>query len=497
MRGCGVEAVQDSQGQEILTVSEIGSKVRELLTGTTSLKGIRVRGEISDYYKGPNYHLFDLKEEEAKLSCIIWLTIKSITESEELKDGDKVVLEGNMSAYANKSVYQLAVQNYKKEGIGDLHKKYVDLKNKLEAEGLFSLKRKEALPTFPQKIGIVTSETAAALQDMLKSFDAWPGIEIIKEYSKVQGIAAAAELSQGIKKLDGKVDLIIVGRGGGSPDDLWAFNDENLARTIANSKTPIISAVGHTTDEVISDFVANVCASTPTAAANLIVGKMNELKQQFIFNSQKLHKSVEVHLYKLRQLIDNTNVYRRKSIETRIGRLKQLVDSTDVIRRKKDVLSGIALYRKDLNYTKERLDRANQNALRREKRNAFMRKIEVSSALLGFILLLAAAIVNLDSIIRLLLGLIGFLLIVISFMELKATRKVKYNGKSPGVIKMSTIEETVERLKQIVVNLESEDVPLEEALRLYEEGVKLSKLANEFLTKAETRIKQLSAMEKT
>ena len=491
-----MEVAQVSQDQEIFTVSEIGSKIRELLTSTPSLKGVRVRGEVSNYKK-KGYHYFTLKDEEATLRCVIWSHNQSIGESEELKDGDKVILEGDISSYAKSSVYQLEVHSYKKEGIGELYKKYVELKEKLSAEGLFAPERKNPIPAFPLKIGIVTSETGAALQDMLKHFYAWPGIEIIVEDSKVQGTAASTELSQGIKKLDGKVDLIIIGRGGGSVEDLWAFNDEALARNIADAKTPIISAVGHETDEVLSDFVADFRAPTPTAAANLIVGKMNELKQQFIFNSQKLHKSVEVHLYKLRQLIDNTNVYRRKSIETCIGRLKQLVDSTDVLRRKKDVLSGIALYRKDLNYTKEKLDRANQNALRREKRNAFMRKIEVSCALLGFILLLAAAIVNLDSIIRLLIGLIGFLLIVISFMELKATRKVKYNGKSPGVIKMSTIEETVERLKQIVVDLESEDVPLEEALRLYEEGVKLSKLANEFLTKAETKIKQLSAMEKT
>src|SRR5919198_5064189 len=258
--------------RRILTVTELTVKVRDLLE--SELFEIWVEGELSNCRVWNTGHLyFTLKDESSQLrgfmfrSTLRYLKFKPV-------DGTRVVARGRMSVYEPKGEYQLVVELLEPRGLGALQLAFEQLKTRLTAEGLFSAARKRPLPRFPRKIGIVTSPSGAALRDMLRVIGRRFGeIHIVVAPARVQGEGAAADVAQGIRELNalGGVDVIVIGRGGGSLEDLWAFNDEMLARTIAASKIPVISAVGHEVDFTIADFVADVRAATPSQAAELVV----------------------------------------------------------------------------------------------------------------------------------------------------------------------------------------------------------------------------------
>ena len=263
-----------------MTVSELNEYTRRLLASDPLLRNIEVSGEISGYkhhYSGHRY--FTLKDANARVQCVMFRQDAMGLEFEPM-DGMKVTLCASASVFVRDGSYQLYVTAIRKSGLGDLYARFEQLKTKLMAEGLFDAARKREIPMFPRKIGIVTSETGAAIRDMIRvARRRDPYVGILVAPCSVQGTSAPSEIVKSIRRLNenGECDVLLVGRGGGSIEDLWAFNEEAVARAIAASKIPIISCVGHEVDFTIADFVADLRAPTPSAAAELAVPVRQEL----------------------------------------------------------------------------------------------------------------------------------------------------------------------------------------------------------------------------
>src|SRR5437667_2416362 len=261
-----------STGRAVLTVSELTRRLQEVLEDR--FPAVWVEGEISNFrLYGSGHAYFTLKDAEAQLRCVLFRN-RGRRIKFEPADGLHVMAFGSVEVYAQRGEYQLVVELLEPKGLGALQLAFEQLKERLGREGLFDPARKRQLPRFPRKIGIVTSPSGAALHDMLRVIGRRFGeIHVVVAPAKVQGDGAAQEIAQGVRELNalGGVDVIIVGRGGGSLEDLWAFNDEMLARTIVASKIPVISGVGHAVDYTIADFVADVRAATPSPAAARVV----------------------------------------------------------------------------------------------------------------------------------------------------------------------------------------------------------------------------------
>jgi exodeoxyribonuclease VII large subunit len=266
--------------ERVYTVAALIAEVNELLD--QGFSGVRVEGEVTNASTSGRGHIyFTLKDDDAALDCVMWAS-RSRRLKFELEDGLAVLALGSLTIYPQRGRFQMVVDDIQPQGVGALQLAFEQLKNKLEAEGLFAAERKQPLPALPNRIGIVTSATGAALQDMLKVLRRFPKLEVIVAPAMVQGDGAAAEIAAAVKRLDasGRVNVIIVGRGGGSLEDLWAFNEEVVARAIAASTVPVISGVGHEVDFTIADFVADIRATTPTQAAELVVGRLEEQERR-------------------------------------------------------------------------------------------------------------------------------------------------------------------------------------------------------------------------
>lgn len=264
---------------DIPTVTELTWHIKDMLEGEFS--GITVSGEVSQPSRSANGHVyFTLKDAQAQIACVMW---KSTADRLKLKleQGQQVNVSGDVQLYAPHGRYQIIVKSVEQAGEGALQQAFERLKAKLESEGLFDQDRKRDLPRFPQTIGIVTSENGAAFQDMRSTLEKrYPLAKVMLYHAAVQGVGAAAEIARGIVWFSqNKVaDVLIIGRGGGSLEDLWPFNEEVVARAIAACEIPVISAVGHETDFSISDFVADVRAATPTQAAVLVAPDVQDLR---------------------------------------------------------------------------------------------------------------------------------------------------------------------------------------------------------------------------
>ena len=267
-------------GIKPLKVSEVNNYIKRVVLNDLILSNINIEGEISNFkhhYSGHMY--FSLKDDKSKIRCVMFKG-DNANLNINLEDGMKIIATGYISIYEKDGDYQLYIKNIKKSGVGDLYKAFEELKRKLEMEGLFLESNKKSIPSIPRKIGVVTSSTGAAIRDIITTINRrFPLCKILLYPSLVQGSQAPKSICEGIKYLENRkdVDLIIIGRGGGSIEELFAFNDEHLARTIFSLETPIISAVGHETDFTIADFVADLRAATPTAAAELSVPELKGL----------------------------------------------------------------------------------------------------------------------------------------------------------------------------------------------------------------------------
>ena len=257
----------------IYSVGQVNRYVRNMFTQDYILKKIYVKGEVSNCKYHPSGHIyFSLKDETGLLSCVMFAGQRRGL-AFRMKDGDRVVVGGAVDVYERDGRYQMYAREITLEGAGALYEKFLALKAELEEMGMFAPEYKQPIPRFIQKLGVVTAPSGAAVQDIRNiSLRRNPYLQIILYPALVQGDGAADSIVQGIRMLDGAgVDTIIVGRGGGSIEDLWAFNEEKVARAIFECRTPIISAVGHETDFTIADFVADLRAPTPSAAAELVV----------------------------------------------------------------------------------------------------------------------------------------------------------------------------------------------------------------------------------
>ena len=297
---------------DAFSVSQVNEYIKMLLEGNGALRDIWVSGEISGAKLYSSGHLyFSLKDSDSVLSAVMFRG--SMTRMDfRPEDGMKVLVHGRVSSYVPRGQYQLIADHMIPEGAGALAVAFEQLKRRLEAEGLFDPARKRPLPPHPKRIGVITSASGAAVHDIIRvSKNRCPSVEILIFPSQVQGADAPAYLAGGLHYFNAvrddpsqAVDLIIIGRGGGSAEDLWAFNDERLARTVAASHIPVISAVGHEVDFTICDFVADVRAATPSAAAEIAVPDGEELTRRIDGLTARLHT-----------VMNRTLQYRREAVE--------------------------------------------------------------------------------------------------------------------------------------------------------------------------------------
>lgn len=264
----------------VITVSQLNFYIRSLLEADSRLALLRVSGEISNFkeHYSSGHLYFSLKDSGGAVRCVMFRANAARLKT-PLKDGMKVVALGRVSVYERDGTYQLYAEDIIPDGEGDLYAKLEEIKKRLEAEGLFDLSRKQRLPKFPQKVAVITSDTGAAVRDIINVLSRrWPLADILLCPSLVQGKDAPESLISALDRAeDSAADLIIIGRGGGSIEDLWCFNDEGLARRISRCTKPVISAVGHETDFTICDFVSDMRAPTPSAAAEIAVPDITEI----------------------------------------------------------------------------------------------------------------------------------------------------------------------------------------------------------------------------
>lgn len=311
-------------------VSEVNEYIKKILTMDIILNNLQVEGEISNFKLHSSGHMyFSLKDNKSRIRCIMF---RSYVEELKFlpKEGSKVIIKGYVSLYDKDGQYQLYVQHMQPSGIGELYLAYEQLKERLEKEGLFSIHKKKPLPYLPQKIGVVTSSTGAAIKDIISVITRRNSkVEIILYPVLVQGLEAASQIAKAIDYFnkENKVDVIIVGRGGGSIEELWAFNEEIVARSISNSTIPIISAVGHETDFTISDFVADIRAATPSAAGELVMPSFIDLQYNLKTINQGLIRGMKLILNQKKQKLENiqnNNVFKKPY--DRINQYRQQLD---------------------------------------------------------------------------------------------------------------------------------------------------------------------------
>lgn len=336
--------------ERTLTVSELNNLIKTLIDCEPLLNNVCVRGELSNYKIYPSgHHYFTLKDSESSLRCVMFKSSASKLRFRP-ESGMGVTAFGRVSVFPRDGAYQLYCTDLIPEGVGDLQVAYEQLKAKLAAEGLFDPKHKKMLPPFPKKIAIITSSAGAAVHDMIRILgQRWPMTKVVLLPVRVQGVEAPPEIVGAIRYANRHkvADLIITGRGGGSIEDLWAFNDERVARAIFESELPVISAVGHEPDVTIADYVADVRASTPSNAAELAVPNVRDM----------------------RELLDNLSIRRTQAMHKKISTLESKLDELKKRRVLQTPMAYVESKRAELDYMKDRFiaaaDRSN-SAKRRD-----------------------------------------------------------------------------------------------------------------------------------
>jgi exodeoxyribonuclease VII large subunit len=314
--------------RKIFTVSELTERIRTLLEG--EYPSVWVQGEISNFRTAPSGHsYFTLKDDSAQIRCVMF-KLQSRFLKFRLEEGLSVAAWGRLSVYSARGEYQLILDTMEPLGLGSLMLAFEQMKRKLAAEGLFDEDRKKPLPTFPKTVGLVTSARGAAVRDMIRIINRrFPGVHILLSPATVQGDRAPDEIVRAVQRLcdAADVDVIIIGRGGGSVEDLWAFNDERVVRAVADCPLPIVSAVGHETDFTLTDFAADLRASTPSAAAELVVPDRRDLSEGILHITARLRNAMDYSLRTCTEAVSETmkRLYDpRRQIEDRRIRMDDL-----------------------------------------------------------------------------------------------------------------------------------------------------------------------------
>ncbi|MEW5953029.1 MAG: exodeoxyribonuclease VII large subunit [Bacillota bacterium] len=314
-----------------LTVLELTRHIKDLLENDHLLAGLWVKGEISNFKRAASGHLYlTLKDEYCNIRVVMFRS-RAQRLNFRPRDGMGVRIRGYVSLYERDGSYQLYAEEMEPEGMGALHQAFEELKARLAAEGLFDPAHKKSLPPAPARVGVVTSPVGAVIRDVVEIIGRrWPLTEIVVAPAPVQGDQAPREIARGIRRLNllGGVDIIIVCRGGGSLEELWAFNTEEVARAVFESEIPVVSAVGHETDYTISDLVADLRAPTPSAAAGLVVPDRLEIRRHLGVLSRRLQRAVTEQIKFLRRRVDNcvqARSMRRPKAEL-VGARQQQVD---------------------------------------------------------------------------------------------------------------------------------------------------------------------------
>ncbi len=315
---------------QVYRVSQITAYIKELFDSDYALQDLWLEGEVSNYSQAASGHVyFTLKDEEAQIRCVMW---RSQVERQAYlpQDGEAILAHGRISVYEAGGRYQLYVDDIQPAGAGLLYLQFEALKERLAAEGLFDVGRKRPLPPFPRRLGLVTSPTAAALRDIVNVLRRrYPLVEVVLSPTLVQGDEAPSQIVAAIEALDQHtdVDAIIVARGGGSLEELWAFNDERVARAIYASQVPVVTGVGHETDFTIADFVADVRAPTPSAAAELVVPDRQELQGAVESWRGRLAQLMRGRIEEERRALQyQEQVLRRFSPQAQIDSYRQRID---------------------------------------------------------------------------------------------------------------------------------------------------------------------------
>ena len=315
----------------VYTVSQVTSHIKETLESDSLLIDLWIVGEVSGLRTSSAGHTyFSLKDRESLLRCVMFRGMKG---AELLSEGDSVSVHGKVTFYTKGGTTDFMADLAMPEGIGELALELERLKHRLEMEGLFEISRKRCLPRFPKRVGVVTSPSGAVFYDIQNVLQRrYPIVELVLSPTVVQGADAAPKIAMALETLDqtGRCDVIIVGRGGGSLEDLWPFNEEEVARAIYACKTPVVSAIGHETDDTISDYVADVRAPTPSAAAELVVPDARALSRQLEITTTIM----------MRTLLEQ-NSQRRSTLSSITGRLELTLPDTQTMRRRVDDVARV------------------------------------------------------------------------------------------------------------------------------------------------------------
>jgi len=320
--------LDSSSGRRVLTVSQVNALVAGMLGQYFS--DVWIEGEVSNFKAYPSGHLyFALKDEGSQLQAVCFRHSAQRLKF-ALEDGMLVVGHGRLEVYQPNGKYQVILDTIEPKGLGALQKAFEQLKRKLEKEGLFALERKRPLPALPRTVGIVTSPAGAAIHDMLRTLRLHKAqVKVVLFPAQVQGEGAAGQIAEGVAALSDRpeVDVIIVGRGGGSIEDLWSFNEEVVARAIAAARVPVISGVGHETDFTIADFVADTRAATPTAAAQLVARTWEELDARLGDLTAQMLEAAEQVLFEKQQAVDE--LVRHRVFDLMAARMAELHHRTE------------------------------------------------------------------------------------------------------------------------------------------------------------------------
>ena len=317
--------------RKVFSVIEITRYIKSKLEGDFALRNVKISGEVSDCKEDKKGHIyFAIKDEAAIMNCAMWSSKRSAGLDFKLEKGQHIVVTGNIGVYERWGDYRLYADKIEKEGVGRLFEELEKLKLKLRAEGLFDESHKKPIPRYPKKIGIITSRTGAVIEDIKRTArEANPYVQLILYPAIVQGADAAATLIRGIKRFEEEgVDTIIIGRGGGSTEDLWCFNDEKLARTVYSCRIPVISAVGHQTDRTLVDEVSDLSVATPTAAAMNAVPSLALAFNELDGFKDSISNKLQLRIDRMKSSIDKFEYgIRRQSPQMKIKEVGRQIDN--------------------------------------------------------------------------------------------------------------------------------------------------------------------------